>query len=148
MNAITRIQVAAAAEDDGARLVRLAKSLASPVARGLLPHGIADSELLLAAVEARRGGEITVDPIDLAAILKHILGLYVRELVDRRAIAKSGIRETITGMFAVSAPLNRLLAEAHDANGDAGFPLREWEVTEFVGIELAAAMRESESVDA
>lgn len=134
--------------DPHKRLVELAVCLASPVARGLLTENHAKATLLASALCASRTGTIDVDPVHEAHILIHILYIYVRNLAERRALAKSRIHETVADMFDAAPPLKRLLAESHNCNGDIDFPLREWEVTEVVGIELAAAMRAEEGAHA
>ena len=132
MNAITKITPVMAAQDDRARLVRLAKSFASPVARGLLPRSIAESELLLAAVEARRAGEISVDPVDLSEILKHIFRLNLANLAAGREVAAWRIQRRVMPLVATQAPPHRVMAAAHDANDAFGFQLRRWEVHEII----------------
>jgi hypothetical protein len=150
MNALSRIAwpESEIVADGRAKLVQLSQSLANPVARGLLPSAIADAAILTAALRAERSGQLKVDPIDLAEVLQHIMRIVAEQISAPRSVATWRIQRTTAAMFDISAPLNRLLAEAHNSNGDTGFPLREWEVTEVVGIQLAAAMRGEEDAHA
>lgn len=112
----------------------LAASLARPVARGWLTRTEADVSLLNAAMQAQRNGS-PYDPVVVYGGLRHILSLHL-EAEDRRRDRVAGrIRRRLKPLLALRKPRNVLLAEAHDVNGDAGFPLLEPEVAEIAAIE-------------
>ena len=121
-----------------ASLVDLACSMASPVARRLLPGGCAEAELLAASLRAERAGQIQVDPIDYAAILQHIMWLNVRNLVAAREVAEWRIQRRVAPLVATQAPSHRIFVAAHDANGDSGFEFRGWEIQEIVAAAMIA----------
>jgi hypothetical protein len=126
-------------------LIDLSVSLARPVAAGLLPIGHADATLIGAAVRAARTGTIKTDAFDYANVLQHILRLNVHEITVRRTLATAAIRRSIAPLIALKSAARRLLAEAHNCNADFGFPLRERDVTEVVGIEVYAALHPEEA---
>ena len=138
MNAITKIPAEVA--HDRERLVRLAKSLASPVAKGFLSPNHADAVLLAAALRAARIGELRTDPIEFARILSHVVRLFAANLAVRRSLTRWKLEQAIVPLIATGAMSHRLLAAAHNSNAKCGCPLHEYEVEQVVTAILASEM--------
>ena len=116
---------------------RLAKCLARPVARGWLSHEDAEDCLLAEVLAARRRGTLgPYDPVTVYGGLRWILAQYLAAEEARRDLAAVRIRYRLKPLLAVRKPPNALLAEAHDVNGAAGFPLTEREITDCVAAEV------------
>lgn len=119
----------------------LAAELARPVARGHLTRTEADAALLAATLKAKRDG-MTYDVRDVYRGLRHILSLHLEAEQRRRDLAAHRIRRRLKPLIAQRNPPNVLLAEAHDVNGAAGFPLAEDDVTQLTYTEMYWAMPE------
>ena len=112
---------------------RLAKCLARPVARGWLSHEDAEDCLLAEVLAARRRGTLgPYDPVTVYGGLRWFLGQYLAAEEAKRGIAEARIRYRIKPLIALRKPRNKLLAEAHDVNGAAGFPFAEPEIADMV----------------
>jgi hypothetical protein len=117
----------------GERLYALAKSFARPVARGWLSLSQADDYLEHDAICAWRDGVLgPYDPDHIAAGLRHILRLRLKDERLRRELAEYHIRRLLYPMIAQRKPWGSLMAEAHGHNGAVGFPLTEPEVGDIV----------------
>jgi hypothetical protein len=106
----------------------LARELAGPVARGWLTLTVADAALIVRVSQCP--GEY--DLLDTVRFAQHLLRQLLQKEEDRRALARSRIKNTLGPMIARRAPKNHLFAEAHGVNGEMGFPLMEAEVTAVV----------------
>lgn len=109
----------------------LARELAAPVARGMLPKCLADAALLCSALKAERDGT-PGHAFENYGAARHVLGLHTASLETKQDLAIARIRRVITPMIASREKSSRLLAEAHNINGEAGFPLTEAQVNETV----------------
>ena len=116
------------------RVFGLAAQLARPLARGWLPPAHANAVLLNAALAAARasGG----DPLVLWRGAQHVLRLRVRNETLRRDLAAHAIDHVLQPLLASLRPSRVLLAEAHNVNGNAGFPLLEEEVNNITRTEI------------
>ena len=119
---------------------RLARELAPPVARGQLPLGHADAALICCALKHEHKGA-SYHPLDVARGAQHILRLHVLAEHVARSLTRTGIERTLAPLIAMRAPRNRLLAEAHNVNGDNGFPLTEVQVDEITRTEVYWSIR-------
>lgn len=116
-----------------AHVYALARELADPVARGTLPHTHALAALLAGTVQAEREGRLApYKAADVYRLQKHLFGLELERRQRRRDIAAMNVRRRVWPLMKLGRPRNVLLAEAHDVNGAAKFPLDEPEVTEIV----------------
>jgi hypothetical protein len=125
----------------GAHLYKLAASLARPVVRGDLHLAAAHAALINNALAAERRGELgPYKASDVVHGLRHVLRLYLESEETRRELCAQRIRRLIAPMIDQRKPRNALLAEAHGANGGAGFPFSEPEVTDLVEAEVFYAL--------
>ena len=118
----------------------LAKELARPVARGYLTLTEAHAELLLAACQAVRRGYPDHDVAGIWRLQRHVLGLHLEAEERRRDLAEAQVKRRTRLQLALRKPRNVLMAEAHDVNGAAGFPLEEREVATIVRSEMFWAL--------
>jgi hypothetical protein len=102
----------------------LARQLAQPVVRGWLSRGAANSTLIAAALdeERDRGWERV---FERARFLQWQMNQEIRWLEIARDMAEARIRRIVRNMLRMQRPPNAVAAEAHNINGDAGFPLAE-----------------------
>jgi hypothetical protein len=128
------------------RLSDLARCLGRPVARGWLSLPLAQAAIAAAAATKARTGRLdgNGDVADAIQFYNHVLDLHVQAEVDRRDKATGAITYTLRPLIAIRAPKSRLLAEAHNTNADAGFPLAEDEVNELAAIEVYWSLQRSE----
>ena len=118
----------------------LAAELARPVARGWLTLTDAHIALLLAACQAVRNGYQDQDAAGIWRLQRHVLGLHLEAEERRRDLAEARVKRRLRPLIALRKPSNVLLAEAHDVNGAAGFPLEEREVNSIAATEMYWAM--------
>jgi hypothetical protein len=85
------------------------------------------------------GPDGTVD--DAIRFARHALTQAYREAHTRREIARYRIARNARRMIEGNAPTAAVWAEAHNINGEAGFPLTEDEVKQEVVAEAAAVVR-------
>lgn len=109
----------------------LARQLAAPVARGMLPLGHADAALIASSFQAERQGA-PGHPIENARLALHILRQHLKATETRQYLVVAQIKRTVAPLMAAREPSNRLLSESHTINGEAGFPLTEAQVTSVV----------------
>lgn len=116
----------------------LATSLGKPVANGMLSFGQAMASITMAISRGMRDnilpGNGTLD--ERIAICRDILALAINNQEARREQATGTITRTLKPMIGQALPSNQLLAEAHNANADNGFPLSEDEVREVAATEV------------
>jgi hypothetical protein len=108
---------------------QMPKCLARPLARGWLTEQQAAEILLLTASRHR----VMAD--DVGQTFRFLWWLLVehRKREDYRiAAARSAIWRAVRPLIQDRRPINRVLAEAHDANGSYDFPLTEAEVSRLV----------------
>jgi hypothetical protein len=123
------------------RLYGLGKALARPVARGWLTLSQADCFIEHDAICAWRDGALgPYDPDHVAAGLRHILRLKLRDERVRRALATHRIKQLLRPMIALHKRWGELMAESHGYNGENGFPLTENEVSDIVETEVWFAL--------
>jgi len=123
------------------KLFALSARLARPVALGQMSLTTADITLLNAADTAIRSRRMDRDLVRFTGYLQHVLRLNLAPLETRRAVVRARIKRVVAPLIAARAQSRRLLAEAHNTNGEAGFPLAEAEVTEIVRVEVFWATR-------
>ena len=120
-----------------AQLYALAAELAKPVALGDLSLTDAHAEMLLSTARSERLGELGQYTCpNVFRLQQHILGLHLERLETQRAGVEGRIKRRLKPLIALRKPSNVLLAEAHDVNGAAGFPLLEPEVTDIAVTEM------------
>ena len=128
---------------------QFARSLARPIARRILSRQAVIPALTNAIDRDMRRGTAQGEG-DLQWRLNFCLFLLDQEaekLTTERDIVEHRIKRTIAPLIAQAAPANRILAEAHDVNGSAGFAFFEHEVKAIVATELHWAMqRRSQNV--
>jgi hypothetical protein len=128
-----------------AQLAALTKSLARPLMQRKLSAGQAYASLVNAIVQAERDGTLEGDA-DLAGQIDawgKLLGQFLRNEDAERVKTRGGIVGAIKPLIGCRQSSNRILAEAHDINGAAGFPFTEREVEEIVSTEMFWALRRS-----
>jgi hypothetical protein len=114
-----------------------ARKLARPVARGWLPLEQAYADLLVTTLREERSGELGQRTApDVFRFKRFLLQTEVTRLEVARDLASHRICRLIKPMIALRKPWGSLMAEAHNLNGEAGFPLTESEVTELVETEV------------
>lgn len=129
------------AESAMAHLYALPAELASPVARGYLSRTEALSAMLASTTGAERRGELAPYlGADVFRLQRHLFFQHLDQLETKRAITEGRVRRRIKPLIALRKPSNVLLAEAHDVNGAAGFPLEEAEVTDLAITEMYSAL--------
>jgi len=99
---------------------QLPQCLARPLARGWLNWVQADAALALAAVRHTGSAD---DWDGVHRILRFLLIQHLKREEARVNAAQGGIWRTVRRLVQDRAPVNRILAEAHDVNGGQGFPL-------------------------
>jgi hypothetical protein len=114
----------------------LAKELARPVARGYLTLTEAHVALLHAALDAVANGYQPQDVLGIWKLQRHVLGLHLEDEERRRDVASAQVKRRVRLQLTLRKPRNAVLAEAHDVNGAAGFPLLEPEVNAIAAAEL------------
>lgn len=114
--------------------VALAASLGRPLAHRWMTRGAALASIAVATDAGMRQGTLpgggTLD--ERLHIYSHILSLYADREAHRCDLARYRIKRTAWPLIEIRAPSNKILAEAFNANEDAGSPLTEDEVTETV----------------
>lgn len=114
--------------------VFLAASLGKPVANGRLTLEAAQAAIAAATARGMREGTLesrgTLD--ELLHVYNHILALNVQKHQSARETTTGAIGCILRPLIGTHQPWSALLAEAHNANGDAGFPLTEAEVLDVV----------------
>jgi hypothetical protein len=123
--------------------MNFAASLARPVVRGLLPLAYAHAAIAATIDAGMREGTLagTGSIEERIHIDLHVLGLHIRNEQARRERASAAIAHVLRPLIDMHAPRNRLLAEAHNANEDAGRPLSEPEVAEAAAILVWRSMQ-------
>ena len=126
-----------------AEIIDLAKHLARPVMQRKLRPSHAYAAITNAIVKAERAGTLqgTADLGERINFWTGILGQFMRREDSRRIAVRGDILRVLRPLIAGRQPSSRLLAEAHNVNGAAGFPFAEREVTEIVSREVFWAMR-------
>jgi hypothetical protein len=110
----------------------LTKSLARPVVLGMLPRPHAYGAIAL--VVAR--DHTIADLAGAMAAWDHVLDLNIKNLETLRCLVEAAIKRALRHLIRRRAPWGQLMAQAHDINGDAGFPLTEGEVAAAVKSEV------------
>lgn len=110
-------------------IAALAASLGKPVARGML-----SSDQALATI-ARQLLNSDEDPALLHSY-HHVLKLHVAKYRRERDACSAAIHHALKLLLAARQPSRQLLAQAHDINGERGFPLTENEVADKVRDEI------------
>lgn len=120
-----------------------AASLAHPVVCGMLSIEHAHAAILVQIAQAMRAGNLTGNGTleERAHIDRHILDLNIQNIQARRERASGSIARILRPLIEMHAPRNRLLAEAHNANEDAGHALSEDEVEEIAAAQVFWSMQ-------
>ena len=118
----------------------LAKELARPVARGWLTLTEAHIALLHATLDAVTHGYQDQDVLGIWKLQRHVLGLHLEAEERRRDLAEAQVKRRVRLQLTLRKPRNAVLAEAHDVNGSAGFPLLEREVNSIAAGEMVWAL--------
>lgn len=119
----------------------LAKELAEPVAHGWLTESHAEGLLWTAVAGSRFDGTLHHDPHDVVKIALFVMHCHVDNAVARREEAAGRVRRRVRPLISTRARSSAIRAEAHDVNGEAGFPLSEDETDEIVKNEMFWAMQ-------
>ena len=109
----------------------LYNELGRAVSRGFLPHQQAEAALLVGIARDRQGGVA-----DRFRIARHILRQNINNHDAARDAVSGRIMRLLKPLIGIRAPWGVLMAEAHEANGAAGFPLDEDEVSQLVEVEV------------
>ena len=117
-------------------IASLTQSLARPIVRGLLPYECAAEAIALAIY---REPAVT-DVAGALPVWLHILDLNIHNAEVGRDAARSMVKRAMRGLIPLHTPWPKLMAEAHDINGAAGFPLSEAEVSDVVKLEVYYAL--------
>lgn len=115
-----------------------ARSLAQPIARGLLSLCAAQAGLRATAYRRAREGTLgwNDDPESAFRFLNWLLGRELRAVQARRAVTEMRIGRAIKPLLETGRKSNAIRAEAHDVNGSDGFPLTEEEVEQYVAEQI------------
>jgi hypothetical protein len=127
--------------DPARHLLILAKEMARPVARGLLPLPHADATLLAFAIKASREGRLEFEPVQFARICCHILRLWRRNHAASRDTAAGRIRRSVDRLIEIREPSSVIRQAAHDLNSNA--VLRNYEVERLIKIAMIQAMEDN-----
>jgi hypothetical protein len=115
-------------EDGVATVLRLAHTLARPVARGLLFEHQAEAALLALALRLDREARLTCDPLDLVAWSMHLLRLRVADLGAEREVTAGCVALLVGPMLIAGLPPCQVRATAHAINDAANSPLSDAEL--------------------
>ena len=108
----------------------MARTMARPVTRGFLPLEQAYAALLVSVLKYERSGALApYRAADVLAGAKWTLDTWVDREEDARHVTRYRIKRLVWELVGRLAPYREIMAEAHNINGLAGFPLSENEVT-------------------
>jgi hypothetical protein len=119
-----------------AAIAALTQSLARPIVRGMLPYRQAQDAVAMAILNEQS----IPDAAEALPIWLHVLRQNIHNAEVRRDMARGAIKNALRPLIPLRTPWRRLMAEAHDINGDADFPLSEDEVADVVKTEIYFAL--------
>lgn len=95
----------------------------------------ADITIINASLKAHRENrhpDCNCDPLDCARLRQHVMRQAIKSMQRDRDRTTSGIRRVLRPLMVERARVNVLLAEAHNVNGEQGFPFTEEQITDIV----------------
>ena len=110
-------------------------NLARAVFAGHIDLTNADIAIMNASLAAHRNSthqSCNCDPLDCARLRHHTLRQAVKRLESDAGYVTAGIRRALQPMLLRRLPINQILAEAHNVNGQYAFPFTEEQVSDVV----------------